>query len=155
MIERLKHNGLKLKLKKCEFLKPSICFLGQVISYGQVEKSQQLVEAISIAELPKAMTQLRSFTGLADYYRKFIKNFAKTAAPLNRHLKNTDKNVLLTEDAIETFEKLKQELTDMDNVLSLPNFDLPFILETDASHSCIGAALMQNIDGKEFPIAFY
>ena len=100
-----------------------------------------MVEAISIAELPKTMTQLRSFMGLANYYRKFIKNFAKIAAPLNRHLNNTDKNVLLTEDAIEAFEKLKQELTDMDNVLSLPNFDLPFILETDAIDDCIGAAL--------------
>ena len=84
--------------------------------------------------------------GLANYYRKFIKNFAKIAAPLNRHLNNTDKNVL-TDDAIEAFEKIKRELTNMDNVLSFPDFELPFILETDASDNCIGAALMQNIDG--------
>ena len=56
--------------------------------------------------------------GPANYYRKFIKNLAKIAAPLNRHLNNTDKNVLLTEDAIEAFEKMKQELTDIDNVVS-------------------------------------
>ena len=153
VIERLKQYGLHLK--KWEFLRPSICFLGHVISYGQVEKSQRLVKALSIAELPKTMTQLRIFMGLANYYRKFIKNFAKIAATLNRHLNNTDKNVLLIEDDIEAFEKMNQELTDMDNVLSLPNFDLPFILETDASENCIGAALMQKIDYKEFPIAFY
>ena len=50
---------------------------------------------------------------------------------------------------------MKQELTVMDNVLSQPDFDLPIILETDATENCIGAAFMQNIDGKEFPIAFY
>ena len=48
-----------------------------------------------------------------------------------------------------------RELTNMDNILSLPNFHLNFILETDASDNCIGAALMQKIDGKECPIAFY
>ena len=50
---------------------------------------------------------------------------------------------------------MKKELIDMDNVLSLPDFDLPFILETDASDNFIGAALIQNIDGKEFPISFF
>ena len=109
-----------------------------------------------MAELPKTMTQLRSFMGLANYYRKFIKNFAKIVAPLNnRHLNNTDKNVLLTEDAIEAFDKMKQELTNIDNVMSLPNFELLFIIETDLSDNWIGSALMQNIDGKEFPVAFY
>ena len=71
--------------------------------------------------------------GLANYYRKFIKGFAKIASPLNKHLNNTDKDVLLTDDAREAFETLKTELTDMENILSLPDFDLPFILETDAS----------------------
>ena len=155
VLERLKTNGLQKKLKKCEFIKPSIRFLGHIISHGQVEKSQHLVEAIATAELPKTMRQLIGFMGLANYYRKFIKNFAKIASPLNKRLNNTDKNVLLSEDAQETFERLKKELTDMDNILSLPNFDLPFILETDASDYCIGAALMQKIEGKECPIAFY
>ena len=155
VIDRLKQNGLQLKLKKCEFLKSNIRFLGHVISYGQVEKSKHLIEAIAMAELPKTMTQLRSFMGLANYYRKFIKNFAKIAAPLNKQLNSTDKHVLLSEEAIVAFEKLKQQLTDMDNVLALPDFDLPFILETDASDECIGAALMQKIDDKELPIAFF
>ena len=101
------------------------------------------------------MTQLRSFMGLAFYYRKFIKNFAKIAAPLNKYLNSTNKHVLLSKEAIEAFEKLKQELTDMDKVLALPNSSLSFILETDASDNCAGAALMQDIDGKDLPIAFF
>ena len=155
VLERLKTNGLQIKLKKCEFIVPSIRFLGHIISHGQVEKSKHLVEAIATAELPKTMRQLRGFMGLANYYRKFIKNFAKIALPLNKLLNNVDKAVLLTDDAIKAFETLKQELTNMDNILSLPNFDLTFILETDASDYCIGAALMQKIEGKECPIAFY
>ena len=65
--------------------------------------------------------------GLANCYRKFIKNFAKIATPLNKHLNATEKGVLLTDDAIKAFEKLKKELTNMDYVLSLPDFDLTFI----------------------------
>ena len=95
VLERLKTNGLQIKLKKCEFIKSRIRFLGHVISFGQVEKSQHLVESIAMAELPRTMRQLRGFMGLANYYRMFIKNFAKIAAPLNKHLNNTDKNVLL------------------------------------------------------------
>ena len=136
-------------------MQSNIRFLGHVISYGQVEKSKHLVEAVAMAELPKTMTQLQGFIGLANYYRKFIKNVAKIAAPLNKHLNSTDKHVLLSEIAIEAFEKLKLKLTDMDNVLALPDFSLPFILETDASDNCIRAALMQKIDGKELPIAFF
>ena len=143
VLDRLKSNGLQIKIKKCEFIKPSIRFLGHLISHGQVEKSKHLVEAIASAELPKTMRQLRGFMGLANYYRKFIKGFAKIASPLNKHLNNTDKDVLLTDDAREAFETLKTELTDMDNILSLPDFEIPFILETDASDDCIGAALMQ------------
>ena len=91
-----------------------------------MEKSQHLVEAIASAELPKTMRQLRGFMGLANYYRKFIKEFAKIAAPLNKHLNNTDKIVLLSGEACKAFEKQIQELTDTDNILSLPDFQLPF-----------------------------
>ena len=101
------------------------------------------------------MRQLRGFMDLANYFRKFIKGFAKIAAPLNKHLNSTDKNVFMSEDACEGFEKLKAELTNVDNILSLPDFELPLILETDASDECIGAALMQRIDGKDHPIAFF
>ena len=62
---------------------------------------------------------------------------------------------MLSDDAKKLFETLKLELTNMKNILTLPNFELPFILETDASDDCIGAALMQRIDDKDCPIAFF
>ena len=55
--------------------------MGHFISFGKVEKSQHLVKAIADAELPKTMRQLRGFMGLANYYMKFVKNFAKIAVP--------------------------------------------------------------------------
>ena len=103
VFDRLKKNGLQIKIKKCEFIKSSIKFLGHKISYGKVEMSQHLVEAIADAELPKTMRQLRGFMGLANYYRKFIKGFAKIASPLNKHLNNTDKAVMLSDDAKKSF----------------------------------------------------
>ena len=68
------------------------------------------------------MTKLRSFMSLANYYRKFIKGFSNIAAPLNKHLNGSCKNGLLSEDAKEAFEKLKQELSNVDNVLSTTQF---------------------------------
>ena len=62
-----KCNGLQIKLKKCEFIRPTIKFLGHVISFGKFEKSQHLVEAIAFIELCKTMRQLRCFIGLASY----------------------------------------------------------------------------------------
>ena len=100
------------------------------------------------------MRQLRGFRGLANYYRKFIKNFVKIAAPLNKHLNARDKAVLLSDDATKAFERLKQELTNMDYVLSLPDFDLTFILETDASDNCLGAALIQKKRRQRLPYRF-
>ena len=139
-----------MKLKKCELIQSTICFLGHVISHGKVEKSLHLVEAIASAEVPKTMSQLRSFMGLANYHRKFIKGFSKIAASLNKHLSGTSKNVLLSEEANEA-----NELTNVDNVLSLPEFELPFILYTDASENCIGTDLLQEIEGIERPIALF
>ena len=107
-----------------------------MISHVQEEKSQYSVNAIAMTELPDTMRQLRGFMYLANYYRKFIKNFAKIAAPLNRNLNTTHKNVLLSDDAQEAFKKLKQELTDMDTILSLPDFEKLIVLETGESNDC-------------------
>ena len=87
VLYRLKQNGLQIKIKKCELIKPSIRFLGHLISNSKVEKSQHLLKAIAKAELPKTMRQLQGFMVLANYNLKFIKGFAKIAAPLNKHYK--------------------------------------------------------------------
>ena len=78
--------------------------------------------------------------GSGTYYLKFIKSFAKIAAQLKRHLKNRDKNLLLSDNACEAFEKFKRELTNMGNMLALPDFEMQFVLVKDASDNCIGAA---------------
>ena len=74
------------------------------------------------------------------------------AETMNKHLNNTDKNVLLSDDAQEAFEKLKKEPTDMESILAQPDFELPFVLETNASDSCKGAVLIPIVEGKDCPI---
>ena len=108
ILERLKINGLQIKLKKCEFIVPSIRFLGHIISHGQVEKSKHLVEAIATAELPKTMRQLRGFMGLANCFRKFIKNFAVYSRSMTVAEKNYDtsqKELLAIVKAVEHFKQ--------------------------------------------------
>jgi uncharacterized DUF497 family protein len=107
------------------------------------------VKAILDWEPPKSVSTLRSFLGLAFYYRKFIKNFAKIAAPLTNLLKKSAITYEWEEACDEAFEKLKGILVKA-LVLKLPDFDKEFEIHSDASDFAIGGVLMQ----EERPVAF-
>jgi len=97
--------------------------------------------------------QLRRFLGLTSYYRRFVNQFAKVAEPLHRL---TCKNVVFewSQECQTSFEELKKRLV-IPPVLAYPNFDVDFVLETDASHQGLGAVLSQKQeDGKLHPIAY-
>ena len=96
---------------------------------------------------------MRSFLGLASYYRKFVAGFAKIAHPLTQLTKPT-KKFQWNSEAEKSFKKLKKRLTEPP-ILAFPNFELEFILFTDASDFGIGAVLSQMIDTKERVIAYY
>lgn len=103
--------------------------------------------------IPKNITQLRGFLGLASYYRRFIKDFSKIANPLNKLLRK-NATYQWTPEQQEAFEQLKQRLIQAP-ILIYPNFDEEFILLTDASTIGLGAILAQkDTEGNERVIAY-
>ena len=90
--------------------------------------------------------------GLCSYYRRYIKGFADIVKPLNK-LTEKKQKFIWTKDCQEFFDSLKSKLTQAP-ILSFPNFNEPFILDTDASNTAIGAVLSQRIDGQEKVVAY-
>jgi hypothetical protein len=119
-----------VKLSKCDFAKREISYLGFVISDNGVFTCPRKIQAVLEWPIPANVKKLRSFLGLARYYRKFVKNFGVIAKPLTELLK---KNTLFiwTQDYEVAFQTLKTALVSAP-VLALPNFSRPFCIETDA-----------------------
>ena len=152
VFEKLLSAGLKLKARKCSLFAEQVKYLGHVISKRGIETDPDKISVVENWPQPIDKTQVRSFIGLCSYYRKFIPKFADIARPLH---KLTEKNVKFqwTDECQRSFELLKQKLVSAP-ILASPDFNEPFILDTDASNDAIGAVLSQVIDGKERPIAY-
>ena len=80
---KLDKAGLKLKPSKCEFFKTKITYLGHVVSSQGIEPDPKKVEAVKNWTVPKTVTDVRSFLGFTNHYRRFIKGYANVARPLN------------------------------------------------------------------------
>lgn len=156
IVERLDLHSLKINLKKCEPAKNEIIFLGHVISEGELKTDQSKVEALYMYKRPNTLRQLQSFLGLAQYYRKFVKNFSITASSLFDLISNTKdpKKLIWVEECQEAFEKIRSCLSS-EKVLILPDLTQPFILDTDACNIGFGAVLGQLIDAVIRPVAYF
>jgi len=132
---------LYAKLEKCEFGVTEVDFLRHRITQEGLKMDDHKVKAILDWELPKSVLVLRSFLGLAFYYRKFIKNFAKIAAPLTNLLKKSVVTYEWEEACNEAFETLKGILVKAP-VLKLPDFDKEFEIHSDASDFVIRGVLV-------------
>ena len=149
--------GMSLKLRKCNFFAQQVDYLGHVIRPGLLQVAERNTEAVKRFKHPTTQTELRSFLGLCNVYRRFVPNFAHTAAPLNSLLKKGCPYDLpaLNEFQIKPFDLLKQALTEPP-VLRLPRVGLPFSVDTDACNHQIGCALMQtHDDDARYPIGFW
>ena len=116
VFSKLVRAGLKLKPKKCEFFKSRISYLGHIVSSSGIETDPRKVKAVKMWTIPKTVTNVRSFLGFTNYYRRFIKDYAKVAGPLNAliSVENASKKKSLIEwsnDCQKAFDELKKLCT--------------------------------------------
>ncbi len=152
VFDRFRTSGLKLKPSKCSFAKEEVKYLGHIVSREGIQPDPAKVEAVKNWPIPTCTRDVRSFVGLASYYRKFIQNFAHSAAPLHR-LCSTKVPFSWAEAEQISFDKLKQLLI-THPVLTYPDFSKPFRLDVDACGVGLGAVLSQVVDGKEHVVAY-
>jgi hypothetical protein len=153
VLDQLRKHQLYAKLEKCKFFQPEVSFLGHIIRAGEIAPDPQKIQVVQQWPQPQDVHQLRSFLGLSNYFRRFIRQYAGKVAPLNK-LTHKDTKYEFTETHQKAFQDVKNALTSAP-CLALPDFeaakgDKPFVLTTDASDYGIGAVLEQ--DGN--PIAF-
>jgi hypothetical protein len=151
-LKRLSKHNLNAKISKCEFFKPSLTFLGHIVSRDGVRVCSDKVTAVREFPVPTNVKELRSFLGLSNFYRRFIQGFSRITAVLTKLLQ---KNVEYkwTEECQSAFQQLKEKLTEAP-VLAFPDYELKFILTTDACDSGIGGVLSQIVEGVEKPVQF-
>ncbi|WVZ78969.1 hypothetical protein U9M48_026604 [Paspalum notatum var. saurae] len=142
VLDKLRDHQLYLKFSKCSFGQQSVDYLGHVISHEGVSTDPHKTAVMINWPRPTSMTELRAFLGLSGYYRRFVQHYGLIAKPLNLILRL--KQFKWSEAAEQAFLQLKQAMVDT-HVLAIPNFDLPFTIETDACETGIGVVLMQNV----------
>ena len=153
VLEKLRERGLYAKLEKCLFHQTEMEFLGFVATTDGLKMDPKKVEAIVSWEAPKTVRDVQCFLGFANFYRIFIKNYSRVAAPLTR-LTCKDK-LEWGPQAEKAFQDLKTAFTTAP-ILVHPDFAKAFYLETDASDFALGAVLSQmGVDEKLHPVAFY
>jgi len=148
ILDLLRQHAFHIKLKKCEFEKKEVTFLGHIVGADGIKVDPTKIQAIKDWKTPTSVHEVRSFVGLATYFRKFIRWFSQMVAPLTNL---TKKDVQFVWDAIcqTAFENTKHALMNAP-VLVLPDFNLPFVVVCDASIQGLGAVLLQH----EKPLAY-
>ena len=149
---RMREHNLKLKPKKCFLFQTQVNFLGHIISADGIQTDPEKCAKVKDWPVPTGVGHVRSFLGLASYYRRFIKDFANVASPMLALLKKQCK-FEWTEAHDKSFQVLKDALCSPP-ILAYPIDGLPYIVDTDASNTAIGAVLSQVQNGEERVIQY-
>ena len=153
VLDRLEQAGLKLKPAKCHLCRKEVSYLGHIVSEQGIAADPSKTERIATWPVPENTREVQQFMGLANYYRRYIEDFATLARPLHR-LTEKGASFRWTPDCEHAFRELQRLLTSTP-ILVFPDFSKPFILDTDASATGLGAVLSQvGDDGKEHVIAY-
>jgi hypothetical protein len=154
ILQVLRENQLYAKPSKCKFFQTEVTYLGFILGADGVKMDPAKIKTIVEWQPPKNVTDVKSFTGFAGFYRRWIKNFSRVLAPITALEK---KNVPFhwTPACQSAFDQLKEAFT-TEPVLRHFDWDKPAILETDASdYVCAGVLSQYNDEGVLHPVAFY
>ena len=145
--------GLKLKISKCNFFKRKVSYLGRLISPEGYTADPRSTEALTskIRKRPNNISELGSLLGLIDCFQRSIPDYSQTVKPLYQLLKDKElqrrskQNFEWKDNHQLILDKLLTYLTEP-SILACPDFDLPFILHTDASGAGLGCGLFRKQD---------
>ena len=152
VLERLRRAGLRLKPSKCSLFQEKVVYLGHVVTREGIHTDPEKVNAVKTWPVPTSGRDVQQFLGLVGYYRNYIQNFATIAKPLYQ-LTERGREFCWSEECSISFQELRSQLVAAP-ILAFPDFSKPFLLDTDACETGIGAVLSQEHDGLERVVAY-
>ena len=156
VLDRLKSYGLTARPSKILAGFQSLEFLGHVVGSGVLRPDESKTEKILQVSTPTTKKQVRSLLDLLSFYRRYIPGFASVAAPLTDLTKEggrSCRSIHWTPDCASALQEI-QDILSRKPVLLLPRLDLPFVLQTDASSTGLGAVLLQEFEDSLHPVCF-
>ena len=149
VFERMREYDLRFNGAKCVFGGSEMEFLGQFLNGDGARMTTSRKQGVVAVQTPQDSHQLRSFLGMAGYFRPHIRNYATTVKPLT----SVTNKFVWGEAQQQAFERVKEAILDSP-MLAFINYELPIRMRTDASQDGIGGMLFQVIDREEMPVAF-
>ena len=154
LFERLSQHSVTINPAKCELGRTTITFLGHEISASGIQPLPDKVAAIRDYPEPHSYRQLRQFSGLVNFYRRFIPHCAEIMQPLTDLLRGGKRKFIFPDTAQAAFTLIKEAIANI-ALLAHPDPSAPLALGTDASDTAVGAVLQQFVNNSWQPIAFF
>jgi hypothetical protein len=152
VVNRLLKYILKINLAKCKIAQRKLEYLSHIVYHGCIMPNPEKVKALLQFKPPFKIKQAEAFLGKATYYKRFIKDFASIAKPLNDFIHNHQ--TIWSDEMTKTVEELQIKLTN-EPILILPNMKEEFVIETDACGYGVGGVLAQFRDNFYKPVAYF